>query len=327
MTTVNFPSRVGSVPAPGIAGDFCDVNPRSTVDAGSGGLVAGDALYAGRFAWLNYTYADGNGAPAVANSYGTGKPAGFMHRNQQALLTGFLDGASMLFTQGYQVAVHAAAGFWAKNDGTASAYPGQKAFADYSTGKVSFAAAGATAPTSSVTGSIAAKSATITGAISGNVLTVTAQSSDVIVPGALVAGTGGGGVETGTRIVAQLTTDEDDGALGKTGTYAVSIPGQTVTSTAMTATYGLLTVSAVSSGELGIGMTLAGTGGGGVTAGSYISGIASASGGVGTYYVNHTQTVTSTTIVATNSIETDWYCRSFGAVGDVVKISTVKAGD
>ena len=57
-----------------------------------------------------------------------------------------------------------------------------------------------------------------------------------------------------------------------------------------------LTVSAVSSGVLYVGMVISGSGGGGVTAGTTITAFLTGTGGTGTYVVSVSQTVTSTTI-------------------------------
>lgn len=314
-----FQTQVNTVPAPGMAGCFASVNPRKVVLAGPNGLVAGAlGVYAGRFAWLSYAMVDGDNAPAVVNNFGSGLPAGMAAVDQQGMITTYLDQASMqVAIEGQQVTLFDDADIWVVNDGTTAAVPGQKAFAKFADGKVAFAAAGGSAGSASVTGSIAAKQSTITGYITGNILTVTIQGGDAIVPGAVLAGTGGGGIATGTRIVSQLS-----GTTGGTGTYTVDIPNQTVTvAPGITADYGLLTVSAVGSGALEVGDVLSGTGGGGVTAGTTIYGLGTGTGGTGTYYVGTSQTVTSTTIAATDSIETNWYARSAGSVGEVVKIS------
>ncbi len=321
---VGFQTQVNTVQAPGVEGDFASVNPRSTVLAGSGGIVAGAlGLLAGRFAWLSYSAVDANGAPAVANNFGAGIPAGFFRRDQQAVIgtTDWLAGATMRTPAGFPVTLFDLGDFWVKNNGSTAAVPGQKCFADTADGSASFAAAGATSTSASVTGSIAAKSSTLTGSIAGNVLTVTAASGDPLVPGAILTGTAGDGITTGTQVVSQLS-----GTTGGIGTYAVSIPDQTIPSGPITGTYGLLTVSAVGSGALEVGDVLAGTGGGGVTASTQITGLGTGTGGTGTYYVSPSQTVTSTTITASNKIETKWYCRTAGQVGDIVKISTTPLG-
>lgn len=317
-----FQTSVTAGPAPAVAGDFCNANPRHSVDAGPGGLVSGpDGLTIGRFAWLSYQRIDSDGAPAVANNYGSGPVAGFVHRENQALITGFLQESSMLIPPGFAITLHSSGGFFVVNDGTAAALPGMKAFARYADGAVEFAAAGSAPTSASVTGSIAAGAANVTGSIAGNVLTVTAVNSGTLVPGALLAGTGGGGVATGTRVVSQLT-----GTAGGVGTYALDVPNQTVTSTTITASYGVLTVTAVGSGNLEVGNILSGTGGGGVAAGTVITGLGTGTGLTGTYYVNNTQTVTSTTIGATQSVETKWYCMSAGLPGELVKIDSQPLG-
>jgi hypothetical protein len=326
-----FQTQVSVRPAPAVEGDFADTNPRSIVEAGPGGLVAGLlGLTAGRFAWISYERTDGDGAQAVANNFGAGPPAGFFRRGMEAFIPLALPLAEGTMTQipGQMVTLFAEGGFWVKNNGTTAAVPGQKAFASFADGTVSFAAAGASSPAASVTGSIATGAANVQGTIAGNVLTVTTVNSGSLHPGAILAGTGGGGVATGTQVVAQLTSAETDGALGLTGTYALSIPNQTVVASAtpITATYGVLTVSAVGSGVLAVGQVLSGTGGGGVTANTFIAGYGTGAGGVGTYYVSPTQTVTSTTIGAAESIETKWYCRTAGLPGDLVKISSVAYG-
>lgn len=160
----------------------------------------------------------------------------------------------------------------------------------------SFSAAGAllqsslnAAPTTlaSVTGAIAASTASVTGSIAGNVLNVTAVASGQLVPGAVLSGPG---VTTGTQITSQLS-----GTTGGIGTYAVSI-SQVVASTTITAGYGTLTVSAIISGTLAIGQTLAGSG---VTSGTQITGLGTGSGLTGTYFVSPSQTFASGAITAT----------------------------
>ena len=87
-----FQTSVRSGPAPGVEGDFASANPRSNFLAGPGGLVAGLAgLVIGRFAWVSNLRVDANGAPAIADNFGAGAPNGFVHREQQALITGYLE--------------------------------------------------------------------------------------------------------------------------------------------------------------------------------------------------------------------------------------------
>ena len=60
---------------------------------------------------------DADGAPAIANNFGSGSVAGFVHRDQQGLITTFLADASMVVPKGLPVTVHSGGGFAAKNDG------------------------------------------------------------------------------------------------------------------------------------------------------------------------------------------------------------------
>ena len=311
-----FQTGVSTQPAPAVEGDFASNNPYFTVDAGPGALVAGaSGVTIGRFAWTAPPH-DPDGTNAIVNSFGTGPVAGFVHREQQGLITAFLDNAEMTIPKGFAVTLHNGGDFWVKNNGTGQALPGMKAYARYADGAVTFAATGSLT-NATVTGSIGPQSATITGSISGDVLTVTAVVGATLVPGAVLSGTGGGGVASGTKITSQIS-----GTVGSTGTYYVDIGNQTVTSTSITAAYGLLTIASVSSGTLGVGDVLSGTGGGGVTSGTFISGLGTGSGGTGTYYVSPSQTVAvGTVITAGLNVETKWIAMSAGLAGELVKIS------
>lgn len=301
-----FPSQVNGVQAPAVAGDFADKNPRATVDAGPGALVAGTGgVTVGRFAWLDPTN------QSVVRNTGFGAVAGFVARVQQALITAFLAEGSNVIPVGHPLTVHSAGGFWVQNDGATEALFGQKAYANYADGKVSFAATGAPATASGSASSIAAATAiSVTGSITGNVLTVTAVSTGTVVPGAILTGSG---VATGTQVTAQLS-----GTAGGIGTYSVNIPDQAVASTTIGGTYGILTVGGTVAGLFGIGNTLSGSG---VTAGTTIWGLGTGTGGAGTYIVSPSQTASSTAITAATSVETKFVAMSSGPAGGLVKIS------
>lgn len=140
--------------------------------------------------------------------------------------------------------------------------------------------------------------ATFTGSISTTTLTVTSVLSGTIAVGQAIFGQG---VSQNTVITALGT------GTGGTGTYTVSNT-QTVASTTINSVASparvtgaisgtTLTVSAVTSGTLRIGQTIDGTG---VTDGTIIKAFGTGSGGVGTYTVSASQTVSSTTIFAMN---------------------------
>ena len=156
-----------------------------------------------------------------------------------------------------------------------------------------------------------------TASVSNNVMTVTAVASGTLVPGGILTG-----AASGTSIVSQLTPLLAGEAVGGVGRYYVSIGSQTVASGAFSETYGLFTPGTVT-GAFQVGNILAGAGGGGVTSGTIITG---AGATAGTWYVNLTQTVTSSTITSTANVETKFIAMSTGLAGEVVKISAQALG-
>ena len=340
-------TQVNGVPAAGIAGDFADSNPGFRVLAGPGGLVSGGSTYGvqpaainpatggtaivGRFGWLSQQAIDPDNAATIVNSFytpgggmaaartgvnGAGAPDGFISRpDSPAIITTYLADGTMVIQEGGQVPLWAGGrGFWVVNNGSGQATVGQKAYASLANGQASFAATG-TPGTATVTGAVAAETWSGTGSINGNVMTI-GSVTGTIPPGATVSYSGS---PSGLAIVAQLS-----GTAGGAGTYALNIGELSVASgTAISGTYGLLTVSAVTSGTLEIGALLTDAGPT-LTAGTQITGLGTGSGGTGTYYVNLTQTVGSETITATMNVETPWIARSSGGPGELVKISTIQ---
>jgi len=314
-----FQTQVSVAMAPAVEGDFASANNRTSVDAGPGGLVAGAAgVTIGRFGWWSPSRLDGDGAPAVVNSFGSGPVTGFVHREQQGLITLYLAENGMTIPPGANMTLMNSGDFWVKNNGSTAAQIGMKCYADNTDGGASFAAT-ATPGTGSVTGSIAAVTdPSVTGSISGNVLTVTAVGAGTLYVGTILAGTGGGGVATGTRITSQLS-----GTIGGVGTYAVSIPNQTVTSTTITGSYGLLTVSAVGSGTVDVGGLVTGTG---ATVGTLVTALGTGTGGTGTYIVTPSQAMSSSALTIGNNVETKWIAMSPGLAGELIKISSHPLG-
>ncbi len=308
-----FQSAVNVMPAPATAGDFASANPRAVMLAGSGELkAASGGVTIGNFAWVDQE-------TGLVSNNGTGVPDGFVANEMQAQITQWLGSNTMLIPSGMPVTLFKAGDFWASP--STQTIPGQKVFANYATGAISTGTAGSPPQGASVTAAIAAAAATsVTGSIAPSntpdgrygvtTLTVTAVGSGTLVNGATISGSG---VVTGTTIVSQIS-----GTAGGVGTYEVSIP-QVVASTTITAAYGVLTVSAVGSGALGVGDVLSGSG---VTAGTFITQLGTGAGGTGTYYVNASQTVASETITATNAVETNFYVHSFCAAGELCKISS-----
>lgn len=314
-----FQTAVRTGPAPAVEGDFASANPRANYLAGAGGLVAGpNGLRIARFAWVDSLRLDSNDAPAVANNYGTGAPNGFIHREMQALITGYLEESGMRIIPGVQCTVHDAGDFWVKNAGTTYGQVGQKVFANSADGSAACAAAGATVGgASGSASSIAAATSSSTGSITNNVLTLSAVGSGTIVAGTTISGTG---VASGTKITGQVLPLIATEVLGGKGRYTVSIPGQTVASTAISGTYGVLTVGGTVAGTFGPGQAISGTN---VVAGTTITQqLTGTTGGSGTYVVDNNTVVASTAISSSAFVETKWWVASPSAVGEIFKMTS-----
>lgn len=307
----DFPNQVNVAQAPAVAGDFASTNPRYSYIAGPGGLVAGpNGVTVGRFAWA-VSPLDGDGTPAAVYNTGFGLPSGFVHREQQALITDYLAASGNLIRAGFGMTLMISGDFWVTNDGATEAEPGMKAYVNFADGKVTFALTGA--PTASATSSastIAAGTGSATGTIAGNVFTAVSGLAGTFVAGATITGTG---VAANTHIVKQLT-----GTAGGLGTYLLDVGEQTVASTTISATYGVLTVGGSVTGAFAVGQLLTGSG---VTANQSITQLGTGIGGAGTYYTNVSQTLSSQAINSQGNIETKYYARSSGLAGEIVKIS------
>lgn len=314
-----FQSSVAVQPAPAVAGDFCDSNPRWSVSAGPGGLVCGaGGITVGRFAWFSDDSIDANGSPTVLQNFpdttgpnpgAVGAPAGFVHREQQALVTAYLSEGSMVVPAGFPITAMSGGGYWAKNDGATTALPGQKAYAGLADGKVSFASTGAASTGGSATGSIAASTFSVTASIANNLMTVTAVGSGTIVAGATLTG-----AATGTKVTGQLS-----GTAGGIGVYEVDIPEQTVASGTITGTYGTFTAASGLTGAFTLGGILTGTG---ISVTTRITQFLTGLGGLGTYAVDVNTVVSSTAISESGNVETKFVAMSAGLPGELVKISS-----
>lgn len=305
---MGFQTQVNTVQAPAVAGDFASTNPRSSVLAGPGGLVSNDVgVYVGRFGWV-----DRSNLQTVYNS-GLGRvPDGFVHRSQQATIKELLSEASMLILGGQAMELMASGDYWVKNDGDTVALVGQRCYANYADGKAKFADAGG-ALSASATGSIAAGTGSATGTIVDNLMTLTASLAGSFHAGAPVTGTD---VITGTKIVRQVS-----GAANGLGVYEVTPGEQSVDSTTISETHGVFTAASALSGTFVIGGVLSGAGGGGVTDNTTITEYGTGDGGLGTYFVDLTQTVTSTTITESVNVDTLFVAKTYALPGELVKIS------
>jgi hypothetical protein len=300
---MGFQTRVNRFNPIGVAGDFATANPRSTVYAGAGAFVAGSqGVTVGNFAWVA---ADGR----TVNSFGEGDvaPTGFVHREQQGLITEYLAESSMVIPPGFPVVLHNGGDFFAVANGEA-ATPQAQIFARFSDGAafVGAAPAGTTA-----TGSIGA-TFTATGSVVDEVneLVITAVTGLISIGDSL----SGTGVPAGTSIVSQIS-----GTPGGAGVYSTNNPCTSAANT-VTSFGDVLDVTAVA-GVLAVGDAVSGTG---VPAGATIqSQVSGAIGGVGVYTLNIPATAyaASTALTVAGGILTSWTAQSSAAVGELVVIS------
>lgn len=316
--TGGFQTQVTPQPAMAVEGDFASMNPYFTFDAGPGGLVAGTpGAVVGRFAWV-FAPLDADGTGMIAQtSGGNGPVSGFVHRAQQALITTFLANSGMTIPKGFPVTLMTGGDFWVKNNGTAAATPGQKAYANLNDGSVSFAATGQSIITATGTGAIVTQSLTITASIAGNILTVTGSGALPLVAGTTLTG---GTLPTGLKIVSQVSQGTGTTVNGAQGTYVLNQGELNFPSQTMTGSYGLLTISTLTTGAYVVGGVLSGTtiGATGVTR---ITQLGTGTGGAGTYYVDPSQSAPSATINQIGNVETKWIAMSGGLAGELVKIS------
>jgi len=266
-----FQTQVNVQPAPAVAGDFASANPRASVLTTPGGLVAGaSGVTVGRFAWVDPA------APTIANNFGSstsGAPIGFVHREQQALITTFLGMATQTVPTGLPVTLHQAGDFWAVNNGVSAAAVNDTIYASYADGTIApntiqTAAAFTASVGASCTASIGAVIASATGA--GTTWTVVTLTSGVLHVGDIITGAS---VPVGTYIVSLGT------GTGGTGTYITSA-ATTGTTEAATTVSTVLDVTTVAGGFIYAGDIVANA----TTANSPITAVLTGTvAGVGTY--------------------------------------------
>jgi hypothetical protein len=134
--------------------------------------------------------------------------------------------------------------------------------------------------------------ANFSGTFSGNILTVTGITQGAVAQGQYLSGPG---ITPGTKIVQSITGA--GGNVNEQGTYQLNIYQATQNPVFTGSISGTtLTVTAVTSGNIGIGSVISGTG---ITSGTTITALGSGTGSTGTYTVSASQTVASTTITGT----------------------------
>ncbi len=218
-----FQSVVNAQPAPAEPGDFASANPRTSVIAGAGAMKAAPAgLTVGLFAWAD---------PATLlayNVYAANRLLGFVHRENQGMITDFLGIASMLVPGGYPVTLMSRGDFWAFF--AAPAAVGEAVYAVPATGVATVTSGGNQATPFKVASEVLAD-VSFTGVIDADGILTASAVTGVLSARQYLAGTG---VNQNTQIVNQL-----GGTPGGAGTYQTTVQ-DVVSSTAMTATGGKL---------------------------------------------------------------------------------------
>ena len=90
----------------GVAGDFASTNPRNSMLAGEGSLVAAETIAVGQFAFADLT------TGKVYSEFASGYRVGFVHRNNQAVVP-LGSAASMNIPTGREVALFTNGDFYA----------------------------------------------------------------------------------------------------------------------------------------------------------------------------------------------------------------------
>ena len=268
-----FQSVVNTNPAPAVEGDFASINPRATVLAGPGGLVTGpNGVTVGKFAWVEP-------GGVIANNYGAAPnvPDGFVHRDQQALITNFLGQASMVVPTGFPITLFSAGDFWARNLGPGVISKGTPIYAGYADGGLYTAApTGASVTATLGSTNTASLGATFTGAasVASNQLVVTAVTGLISIGDTV----NGSGITDAPTILAQVS-----GTTGGAGTYTLS-KVETCTGGTVTSFGNIVNVTVVST-YISVGDTISGGAGFpvGATIAAQVSGTA---GGLGVYQLS-----------------------------------------
>ena len=310
-----FQSSVNQQPAPGIEGGRASDNPISSV---VGSFVANSAgVRVGSFAWVT-------GGTAYSYNYANALPAGFVMNSQQAFITTWKGRSSMVIPSGVPVQIFDRGDFWAYSL-YADAAVGQKVFANVFTGKIMPATAG------SFPALPAGTTGTITASFATNVMTPTAGSVYIAV-GMLVSGAG---VPPNTYIEAQLTGSAGactsatyqlttyPGTLGSNAAITVTSNdgvGGAVCSSVSSSSSTTMTINALTSGTIVVGQLVQGITN--VPAGTYVQSIGTFNGTSGTIILSAATTGTITTQACNFSawVETPFYVKSAGNLGDLIKI-------
>jgi hypothetical protein len=308
MSRDGFQQFVNAQPAPGVAGDFAGANPRASLQA-SGPLFAGlNGLQVGRFGWLR------SATGQLQNFFSEFAPLlGFVHRENQALITNFLGVTSEVVPEGYEVAAFIRGDFWAEFATSASV--DQTVYANALDGTPVAAAAGSETKITGFNATLdAAGLMTVTNVGTGSPFAVGMvitypNLDDTDGPYYIVSlGTGSGGTGTyhlNKGISINITGGKAWGLIATPFKVKTPVAADAAFTASIAAT-GVMTVTAIGSGALSPGQFISGAG---IPANvQIVSQLSGTTGSTGTYEVNHLAAVSSEAMTAT--------------AGKVAKIST-----
>ena len=283
----SFQTRVNLYNPFGVEGDFASANPRaSTLTTDGGALIAGPlGVTIGQFAWIA-----ADGRTVTNQGQYPNQPDGFVHRDQQGLLTQYLQAAGSVIPPGFPVTLMRAGDFLDKNTGPSSITRYSTLYASYLDGSLQTAAATAGSVTATLgSTNTASLGATFTGAasVASTSLVVTAVTGLISI-GDTVSGSG---ITDAPTIIAQTA-----GTTGGAGTYTLS-KAETCTGGTVTCFGSVINVTVVSQ-YISVGDTVSHANYPTATIASQVSGTA---GGVGVYTLSArgTQYVASAAAVLT----------------------------
>lgn len=157
-----FQTSVARNLAFGTPGDFATANPYSSVPALAGELTAGSGgVTIAAWAWAD----DATGIVTNAKPGSGANRKGFVGLNQRAVITTYLAESTFVINAGMEVTLYNSGDFFVRAVATVTV--GLKAFANTTTGAITFAAAGAT-----VAGSEETKFFAMTAGVSGDVIII-----------------------------------------------------------------------------------------------------------------------------------------------------------
>ena len=298
-----FPSFVNAYLPPAVVGDFAGANIKANVVSGPVAFTASpEVVTVGVIAWANP-------ASGIASTYYQANSVpGFVHRDQQAIITNFLGVSGLGIPGGDAVTVMDQGDFWGYFASGATA--GQKVYANPLTGALTAAATGGSVGGAITAASITASVLTV-GTITGTPLAVGQIIGGAGVPaGTYIASLGTGSGGTGTYNLANLDGTTIANVSSEAMTYAgvqetqffvmqpVTADASFTASLAVPAAgtqYGVLTVSAIASGVLQAGQWLSATGLPGSANTQIIEQLTGSAGGTGTYLTSNSfYTIAST---------------------------------